>query len=176
MANHCYNEITITGKASEIRSIHKWIKENTEEDFIDFTKIRASEQLDKDFDFGTKWFFVLDIEVQNEELIQLNSETAWAPALELFQILSKNHKTLTIDYYYEEMGCDFAGRATIKNGEIDDHSDTYWRYKFKNEYSDTVEQFFEDELSCFDTLEEFKQHEVFNLLKSKDRAEALKRF
>lgn len=78
--------------------------------------------------WGTKWdldqqqVFVSTVHKLIGETYQvfITGNTAWSPALPLFETISEQFPTVKIIYKYVEEGNSFMGRAEIENGEIDD--------------------------------------------------------
>lgn len=73
--------------------------------------------------WGTKWDLdqsELYLE-SSEGSIRLSGYTAWSPAIEIFETITKLYP-VKVDYKYLEEGVGFMGRAIIENGVADDDS------------------------------------------------------
>lgn len=177
MANNCYNYISIEGVENEILELSKLLS------------IDASQGQDSGFDiysnliatfgkFGNdgRWFDI-DISLLSETQIIISGDSAWCPCLEIFTEISKKYPSLLIRYEYEEMGCDFAGWAEIKEGECSDNCFNYWdgMFELKGE-NEVLEMVINNELECYETEEEFKKADFFPLFSEENQAEILKEY
>jgi len=175
MANNCYNQINIEGKEKEIDILLENIVLH-DNGMVHFEKIQDNLRLEGHYPdiFGTKWFDV-DIERISKEEVIISGDSAWAPALGLFQKLSEFLPSLNIDYFYEEIGSDFCGNAEIKEGIIHDDCRSYWEGKFKEASGFAYELFFDD-VEYFikeDMIEEIFKHDAMKYLDKNQIKEVL---
>lgn len=184
MANNCYNYITVSGDKKQLQGL----KEKLSNHLLDEAKGKDGGMLDiykltnwKDGDViyrlaGTKWFDV-DLQLLEDDLI-ISGDSAWSPALELMQMLSREFNKLHFEHDYEEAGCDFGGWAEIHNGSIEDNPFSYWEYKFLRDYSlaceiakDEIEYFISDNQE-----EELKDHDIKRYMREEDFNQILEEF
>lgn len=144
MANNCWNNIEIFGSKEELQNLEKFLLEN------DYHSL-----LEK-FGHGDnpRWFDML-ITLDDEDM-RVSGDSAWCPALELFTDISKLFK-VKMEYYYEESGCDFGGKADISDGNIDDDCLSYEEYLIKYGDMELLSYRYSDAIECEDVknLDEF---------------------
>lgn len=154
MANNCFNNIIISGDTQDLERIADMAKEGYEKLISNFDHEQSGD--------NPKWFDISCIDLNKDELV-ISGDSAWRPALELFAYISERYKSIQIMYQYEEMGCDFAGYADIKNGTIDDHCYDYWTGIIKSLGEDeALTLVFENELECYDRLKDLVDSSMYN--------------
>lgn len=67
--------------------------------------------------WGTKWDVDPAVDFVNDNQIKMWYETAWSPANEVWEIVTKKFPSLTIKVKYYEEGMGFIGEAHYYNGE-----------------------------------------------------------
>jgi hypothetical protein len=169
MANNCYNHVTFSGEKDVLDSIASHFDNYKNfESFVEFgdsffgvndNKEQNSEKSSDDVNkySTTYWNFVM--ERLNDQLLQVDGESAWVPPTELLRLLSKEYPVEIVGEYEEE-GEDFAGRTIYKNGVAEDHQLSYhewlWiedRERFMeslDEYSQSYENFDEFKMNSLD--------------------------
>ena len=136
MPNWCYNRVEICGDPEEMDEFRKLVKSKESE--FDFNKILPmpkelddtikgskhvpSEELKEKYGFdnwydwrvhnwGTKW--EVDVskgEVEDDgDYIQYAFDTAWAPPDGIFYALRRKSPEMSISWFYDEPGMQFAG-------------------------------------------------------------------
>lgn len=154
MANNCWNNISIEGSKKDIKNLYKELSVITS-GYELYHKL-LHEYKEGVIGDDAKWFDMF-VTKDNDEEITVSGDSAWCPSLELFAEISVKYNTLKIIYMYDEMGCDFCGRAFIQGGDIDDECLKYWEGQIKYWGLNTaVEMFIENEVDCYDTLDELK--------------------
>jgi len=76
-------------------------------------------------EWGTKWDTDGYCNVDDEEYIELDFDTAWCPPMEWFNKVVKKYPTLHFTLKYEEEGCGFLGLAKGTDGQVDDQCIEY---------------------------------------------------
>jgi hypothetical protein len=85
--------------------------------------------------WGTKWGLYDCERCDNNEIAY---QTAWSPASEFWQNVSKSYPSIVFYHEYGEAGCCFAGFERIQNGSIIESSDPEWESPEANEICDRV--------------------------------------
>ena len=78
--------------------------------------------------WGTKWE-VYDVdswgsieyeedEEHGEYSVSFPFSTAWSPPIEWYDYVTENYPAISIDAYYEEFGCCFAGQYSTETGDL----------------------------------------------------------
>lgn len=77
----------------------------------------------------------------------LEFDTAWSPPLPVVQAMAEQYPDLTIVMYYHEMGADFQGKVSYKNGALverfDGECDHDW---YLNKYDECLNEWLDDEI------------------------------
>lgn len=173
MANHCYNEITITGKKEELLSFYNetlFYNEGT----LKYEDLLKCYYPTNDRKKNASWF---DMEIEHsEDEIKIYGDSSWCPSLNLFEKISIKYVSLNIEYFYEEMGCDFIGKAIISNGTTEDECYAYWEGKviFDEEYA--FECAINDELSCYESEEDLIESSMFLAFSKEKQTELLTKY
>lgn len=125
MPNNCENFLYIDGPKSDVQSFINAVK--TDEKQFDFNKVipmpvpeNTSWTVEH---WGTKWGAYEELEWEIEEdgddaEANIFYMTAWSPATKFLINASKLYTTLTFRHEYGEVGCEFVGSQTIKDGVI----------------------------------------------------------
>lgn len=175
MANNCYNSIVITGDAQQIKDFKNLINPNRNAMF-DGEELSSAlyGKYGRDSSDG-RW---LDFRMTNQdeeeeinnEFIRLSGDSAWTPMLEMFTKISKEY-SFTIRYEYEEMGCDFAGYADIKNGVCEDNCFTFWEGQIKMaDEQNALDLVLDNELECYESEAELLSSSMYLAFSSEKKA------
>lgn len=152
MPNWCDNEIIITGPASDLEKILDMAK-SSENNLFDLIKQTPADLLENqaahdkgDFEqalmgnknhaygdwyswrianWGTKWNPEDITAFQRGNSVVLGFNTAWSPAIAVFEELGAQYPEVSIIINYYEEGMGFIGQALVENGELqyDDTTD-----------------------------------------------------
>lgn len=123
MPNDCENFLYIDGPKSDVLAFIDAVK--TDEKEFDFNKLvpmPQSESVSWTVEhWGTKWGAYEELEWEIEEDgdnadANIFYKTAWSPATKFLINVSKLYPTLTFRHEYGEVGFEFIGTQTIKNG------------------------------------------------------------
>lgn len=157
MPNWCSNYIEIKGSQKNIKKIADILKENPKGDKLYETLIGLKPNgnyTDDWYDlnnewFGCKWDTEYDIEEMyiGKNSISLDVESPWSPPIEFCKTLAKKYKVKCV-ISYEECGCDFAGKTTIKSDGTCIEEDYHFlegKYKLDKEgFWEEIESHLED--------------------------------
>lgn len=157
MANLCSNYIEIKGSQKNIKKIADILKENPKGDKLYETLIGLKPEgnyKDDWYDlniewFGCKWDTEYDIEDMtiDTKSITMSVESPWSPPVEFCKTLAKKYKVNCV-ISYEEPGCDYTGKTTIKSdGDFieEDYHFLEGKYKLDNEgFWEDIESRLED--------------------------------
>lgn len=164
MANSCSNNIIVNGPEKDLLKFNKWfvrwIDKDSYLDMAPLLKIKPEEVSDK---AGCKWFQP-NIEF-NEDSININGNSAWAPPLMLFTLISKKYPTLEFECDFEEMGNDFGGWAIIKDGVCPINEFSYWDYQFLRNKNDALEMIYSEIQYAIDEKEEMLENNLKDIVK-----------
>lgn len=184
MPNYCWNYVEFKSddqvKLNELAT--KFKKNQNFDYFTDFCKYLLSsaepkkpteqEKLyDYAYTFGTKWWDIDRVEIQDKMLI-VGGDSAWSPPQLLIEQLCIKFK---LDAYmnYEEPGADFGGEAWYnEHGEVEDRCYEYKQWRYMN--CENKKDFYEEEivdLYVHDGIEEFKYalEEYYSWMSSEDK-------
>jgi len=159
MANDCWNRVEITGDSNTLIKLKERF-DSLENGFLTtntypsmFEGNTSGTQRDfTDVDWGSKRLDCSTYELENGK-ITFAGDSAWAPPLEFYQLLSEDWD-VTIDVKYDERGMDFAGHAVFESGDLEvDEEWTYW----ENLYLNDKEQFNEEILEHAGWCETFDE-------------------
>jgi len=151
MPNWCNNKLTIEDCSPELEEFLKT-------EGFSFNKIKPTpaELLENDGwynwnvnNWGTKWDIGESAEVTGD-LIEGGIaffDTAWSPPIQAIEALSEKFPSVNFILEYIEMGCMFAGRAEISEGEsmVDHIEDDKEVNLFAKEVFEWEDEEFEDE-------------------------------
>lgn len=161
MANLCWNYIMITGE--DIIKIDDLFVEGKTLGYEDMANLlgKSTEGLVHE-DFGTKWFEVVNVSLE-DNVLTIGGSSAWAPPIGFFQHLSEMYK-IHVEIDYEECGMDFGGKCIIEDGNADDHELSYMGCMM--EYGDGITNFLDsiadrEYKSIDDFYEEYEDDEDF---------------
>jgi hypothetical protein len=70
--------------------------------------------------WGSKWDAQEPYITEEEELLTINFDTAWSPAIPYIKQVAKMYPDLIFDLYFMETGEWFAGRVFAKNEEVNE--------------------------------------------------------
>jgi hypothetical protein len=150
MPNWCYNKLEIEGDSSDLKELNEMMKEGfslekimpTPKEYLSEGKEDSGEQLSfaegmerrgglpnwykwRAVNWGTKW----DVTDHKDDNIKLEKTetgyktefyTAWSPPVFALKALSRRLKSLTTVIKYVDEQMNFEGKATIRNGTIDE--------------------------------------------------------
>jgi hypothetical protein len=147
MPNWCYNSVKIEGDAEDIKRFISM--SHGEDQALSFDKIlpappgiyeqeqtsaeKKTGKLPDWYDWcctnwGTKWD--IDSPVNNDvefsiipSGINYTFQTAWSPALQVFNTVAERFPSLRFDYIYSDESMGFAGRVIWKNGKLNSHKE-----------------------------------------------------
>ena len=174
MANNCFNYIQINGSVEEIKEFRNVLKYNDNQKNGTDVHFNLRAHFDAPVGNDGRWFNIDTHEAENETEILISGDSAWTPCLELFTAISKKYQSFVIRYEYDESGCDFSGWAEIEKGFCNDHQFTYWKGLFeRNGEDDTLYFIITNELECYDTEEELKEADFFELFSEENQNEIL---
>ncbi len=178
MANNCYNYIKITGDRAQLKKLYKDFvldpKSGCDSGFDIYENLRHKYQ--KEFKNDAKWFD-MDIDFQDKDEITISGDSAWCPCLDIFTKISEKFPKLSINYSYEEMGCDFSGWADIKDGVCDDNCFTYWEGIIKRDgEEEAMYNVIENELECYETEEELVESTMYLAFSEECKLEILEEY
>lgn len=177
MANNCYNYIKITGDKAQLKKLYK--------DFVLYPKSGCDSGYDIYENICHKYgkcgndgrWFDMDVDYQDKDEITISGDSAWCPCLEIFTKISEKFPKLSINYSYEEMGCNFSGWADIKGGVCDDNCFTYWEGIIKREgEEEAMFIVIENELECYETEEELIESTMYSAFSEKCKLEILEEY
>ncbi len=132
MPNICDNYLKITGNEPDLKTLQTYFLK--EKYGFDLDLARLEKEAGRNLD--TRFFSVSSKE-QEGNLLTIDADTAWCPALEAFVYLTSILPSLVINYCYYEGGMGLLGKAEIKNGELSDEEFEYgfleyWQELFAN--------------------------------------------
>jgi hypothetical protein len=141
MANHCYNELTITGIPVSLQTLLDFVNSNG--GVLDFNRIipyplefNDVEEVDWRIEhWGTKWNATNpSLKWENAGKIIFEFDTAWSPSIPITVALSERYPDLVFVHHYDVSRMECRGTATIVNGEMIDH--IKWKH---SDFPDTDE-------------------------------------
>lgn len=151
MPNWCMNSVTINGEEAKLDEI---VKACEEDKFLNFlvpigeweygTAIEA---------WGTKWETTdVDYDLQDDNTLVLNFETAWGPPTTAYMTGEQNHDITIYASYYEP------GMAFI--GEYEDSEDNSYNIDFEDEaWMDEIPEHLSDHWGLYDEYESWKEYQ-----------------
>ena len=155
MANNCDNQVRIYGTPDVLKTLFdKLIIKETEGLFTDNYQDLFESVEDVD-DWGSKWQMINIDYSEGDDIMFVNGDSAWGPALGFWEKLSKDYN-VDIDLSYSEPGMNFAGKTSWSCGDMTCNDEfTYYEYLY-NEDND----YFWDEIGylseCY-TLTEIQE-------------------
>lgn len=168
MANHCFNNIIITGNKKEIASFFKHLQFPEENKSINIYPRLLKTFKNGEIGNDARWFDIDFIEADDNEII-LSGDSAWSPCLQLFTKISNLYKSFKIHYEYEEQGSDFCGFADMHKGMLKDNCFSYWLGKVTMNRSEALESVLSGYLDDFDTQAELLESDLFNSFPDDDK-------
>ena len=125
MPNWCSNDITITGEEAQLAQLAELLKVDTET-MMERLVPQPEGLTDGEWyswclnNWGTKWDMCEVVAGFEQDMIELNYETAWAPNLAFWETISARFPALDMTHYYREEGMGFTGVATYQAGHCND--------------------------------------------------------
>jgi hypothetical protein len=132
MPNLCDNFLKITGNEKDLAKLQTYFIKN--EGGFDLNFARLEKEAGRELDTR---FFIVSSKKLKDNLLTIDADTAWSPALEPFVYLTSILPSLVIDYSYYEGGMGLLGRAEIESGNLSNEafeygSLEYWQELFSN--------------------------------------------
>lgn len=177
MANHCSNELEISGHPFLMK---EFMDSYTNEGHFDFAKITPMPSDEELLEMGTnsydwsiknwgqKWYIdQADWEDWDDYSYSAIFDTAWGPCIPVILKLIELCPGLDFKFEYHESGCAFLGWIYASNGEIyedfeiscSEDAEAYWYHMFDKEYESYI--WLEDTLAqaydCEDITNEIYQ-------------------
>lgn len=178
MANHCSNDIKITGSRFNVTELHDRITkflDNSDEGYWGatyYTMFRTmhpkfhqhddpekQKELNEGFDvydeYGSKWWDLDSVDFDRENcILYLSGYSAWGPVLPLCSKLALEYD-LEITCEFNEPGMDFAGEYKFDStGCIDQKDYTSGEYEYLQDKQCFIDQAV-DNHDCFDNYESY---------------------
>ena len=112
MANWCQNRVTFSGDAEQIKEIRELFTNDEP-----FQKILPLPDVEDWYswrtdNWGTKWDIKAEdvsFDADDENYLQIEFDTAWAPAEGICYKLREKYKEIDIIWFYDEPGMQLAG-------------------------------------------------------------------
>jgi hypothetical protein len=160
MANDCWNRVEITGDSDTLSKLKErfdaltsgflttstyqsMFEGNTTGNNRDFT----------DVDWGSKRLDCSSYELEDGK-ITFAGDSAWAPPMEFYQMLSEDWD-VKVEVWYDERGMDFAGHVVFESGDTEVEEEwTYWENLYLNDRNQFEEELL-DSAGWMDNFEEF---------------------
>lgn len=177
MANNCYNYIQINGSVEQVKEFRGLLEYNENQENGTDVHFNLRTYFNVSAANDGRWFNIDTHKEEDATEILISGDSAWTPCLELFTAISEKYQSFVIRYEYEESGCDFLGWADIQKGFCHDNQFTYWKGFFERDGEDNVLDFvLTNELESYETEEELKEADFFELFSEESQNEILENF
>lgn len=185
MPNWCSNNITITGDVDKIKTIADILNGLGDKNPVFVSLIDNEPNADPNDwyehnirRFGTKWDVNIDesnIQI-GEDCITMSPSTAWGPPVAFCITLAEKYD-VTVEISYFEPGSDFAGKVTVRDGNLIEDEYTYmeglfildneafWydleQFYFPTDYEGTPEEYIAKEFSYLNSEDRDTAVEIY---------------
>jgi len=179
MANHCYNFIVITGSKDNVSKLKETLYPVLEKEGLWHNTYPKSLGIDvpEGYDYSSKWCD-LYINDDDDTKIVLSGDSAWGPPIGYLVLMSSTFG-VKVEAKYEESGLDFGGMLIVKDGNIvTDDTDTYWRYRYKDDSYGVIESIAETILCDYKSFNEFAEshRDLMEIMTDDDKQELIDLF